>query len=204
MGLIQMQTKLKNLNVPIIQTSDAALCLKITRTHASQVLSRLAKANVIFPVARGLWAFSDKIDPLVFPEYLTAPFPAYVSLQTALYYHGVISQIPDVVYAVSIARTRRYKNQENIISIHHMEPEFFFGFEIIGEHNIKMACVEKAVLDTLYFSAARSHLFRFLPEVELPENFDINLANEMINKISSSRLKTLVTKRFKLFLQHAK
>ena len=82
-----MQTKLKALKVPVIQTSDASACLRITRQHASQVLGRLAKANVVFPIARGLWAFTDSADSLTFPEYLTAPFPAYISLQTALYYH---------------------------------------------------------------------------------------------------------------------
>lgn len=195
MTLIEAQTKLKALGILVIQTSDASACLKITRQHASQVLARLAKTNIIFPIARGLWAFTEKADPLTFPEHLTAPFPAYISLQTALYYHGVISQIPDVVYAVSIARTRRYKNALGVISIHHMEPEFFFGFEVIGENQIKMACIEKALLDTLYFSPARSHLFQVLPEIELPENFNVKRAYDMIKKIPSVRLKTVVKNR---------
>jgi predicted transcriptional regulator of viral defense system len=204
MSLLEMQTKLKTLGVPVIQTSDASACLKITRQHASQVLGRLAKVNVVFPLARGLFAFTDNADPLTFPEYLTAPCPAYISLQTALYYHGVLSQIPDVIYAVSIARTRQYKNKLGVISIHHMEPEFFFGFEVIGENQIKMACVEKALLDILYLSSARSHLFQSLPEVELPKNFDIVRAYDMIKKIPSLRLKTLVTRRLEVFLQRRK
>ena len=202
MSLLEMQTKLKALKVPVIQTSDASACLRITRQHASQALGRLAKANVVFPIARGLWAFTDSADSLTFPEYLTAPFPAYISLQTALYYHGVISQVPDVVYAVSIARTRRYKNQLGVISIHHMAPEFFFGFEVVGEHQIKIASVEKALLDILYLSPARSHLFQALPEVELSEIFDIIRTYDMIKKIPSLRLKTLVTKRLEVLLQH--
>lgn len=201
MTLIEAQIKLKALRVPIVQTSDASACLNITRANASQVLGRLAKANVLFPIARGLWAFSENADPLTMPEYLTAPLPAYVSLQTALYYHGVISQIPDVVYAVSIARTRRYKNVLGVISIHHMEPEFFFGFEVVGENQIKIACIEKALLDTLYFAPARSHLFQFLPEVELPESFNVKHAYDMIKKIPSLRLKTVVKKRFEALLQ---
>lgn len=195
MSLLEMQKKLQTLGVPVIQTSDAAACLKITRQHASQVLSRLAKVNVVFPIARGLFAFADKADSLTFPEYLTAPCPAYISLQTALYYHGIISQIPDVVYSVSIARTRRYKNQLGVISIHHMEPEFFFGFEVIGENQIKMASAEKALLDIFYLSPARSHLFKSLPEIELPEDFDIGCAHNMIKKIPSLRLRTLMQKR---------
>jgi len=40
-------------------------------------------------------------------EFLTAPFPAYVSLQSALYLHGMISQVPALTYAVTLARSRR-------------------------------------------------------------------------------------------------
>lgn len=204
MRLLDGFIKLKALGVPVIQTSDASACLNITRSNASKVLGRLAKANIVFPIARGLWAFSEKADPLTFPEHLTAPFPAYVSLQTALYYHGVISQIPEVVYAVSIARTRRYKNALGVISIHHMEPEFFFDFDVIGKNQIKMATLEKALLDTLYFAPARSLLFKALPEIELPENFNVKHAYETITKISSLRLRTIVKNRLEALLSRKK
>jgi predicted transcriptional regulator of viral defense system len=195
MRLIEAQQKLKALKVPVLQTSDAAGCLKITRAHASQILVRLAKANIVFSIARGLWAFNEIVDPLLLPEHLTAPFPAYVSLQTALYYHGMISQIPAVVYGVSLARTRQYPTPIGDISIHHIEPPFFFGFEIVGTTNIKMACPEKALLDILYLSPARSLLFRALPELELGSKFNIPKALKMIDKIPSQRLKTLITKK---------
>jgi predicted transcriptional regulator of viral defense system len=35
------------------------------------------------------------------PELISAPWPAYVSLQSALHHHGVIEQIPSVIYAVT-------------------------------------------------------------------------------------------------------
>ncbi len=196
MRLIEAQTKLMNLKIPVLQTSDVSAYLKISRMHASKVLGRLGEVGIMLPVARGLWFFPDKVDPLMFPEYLTAPFPAYVSLQTALYFHGMISQIPKAVYAVSLARTKRYQTSLATISIHHIDPSFFFGFDVVKDGNIKIATPEKALLDTLYLAATRSLLFRVLPELQLPASFNIKSAFAMINKIPSLRLRTLVQKRF--------
>ena len=45
----------------------------------------------------------------VFDLYLlTAPFPAHISLHTALYHHGIVSQMPAAVYCMSPARSRVY------------------------------------------------------------------------------------------------
>lgn len=204
MTLIEAQIKLKTLDYPILQTSDVSACLKISRAHASKILGRLAAAGIMVKAARGLWAFVDKTEPLMLPENLTAPLPSYVSLQTALYYHGMISQIPEVIYAVSLARTRKYKTPLGVISLHHIVPEFFFDFQVIGEHAIKIASPEKALLDILYLSPARSLLFQSLPELELQSNFNIPKALQMVEKIPSKRTRTLVKNRLEKILQKNK
>jgi predicted transcriptional regulator of viral defense system len=48
---------------------------------------------------------------------LTAPFPAYVSLQSALYLHGMVSQVPAVTYAVMLARARRFVTPLGTVAI---------------------------------------------------------------------------------------
>ena len=204
MRLIEAQTRLLALKAEILQTSDASVCLKISRSHASKVLGRLAEAGILLPIARGLWAFADKTEPMMLPEHLTAPSLAYVSLQTALYYHGMISQIPEVIYAVTLARTRKYITPLGVISLHHLEPEFFFGYEVVGEKAIKLASPEKALLDILYLAPARSLLFQSLPELEIPSNFKTAEARKMIQKIPSKRLRTLVQKRFDSIIQKAR
>lgn len=50
----------------------------------------------------GLWALDRGTDPFVAAPYLTAPFPAYVSLWSALARHDMIEQIPRSVYVVSL------------------------------------------------------------------------------------------------------
>lgn len=201
MKLIDAQMQLLNLKQPALQTSDASACLQVSRAYASQILVRLAKAGLVVQVSRGLWVFPDKFDPLLLPEYLTAPFPSYISLQTALYYHGMIEQIPQVIYAVSIARTKKILTPLGDVSIHHIDPNFFIGFDLFGAANIKMACPEKALLDTLYLQATKTLLFKKLPELELPKNFNIKKSLKMIEHISSQRLRTLVTNQLNIILE---
>jgi len=64
----------------------------------------------------------------------------------------MISQIPEIVYAVSISRARLYKTSLGTFSIHHLDPGFFFGFQSVGRMGIKMASPEKALVDFVYLS----------------------------------------------------
>jgi hypothetical protein len=144
--------------------------------------------------------FKSASTPLGLPERLTAPQPAYVSLQSALYHHGMISQIPSSVYAISLARSRRYMTPLGVVSIHHVAPEFFFGYETLGENGIRMACPEKALLDVFYLTPARSRLFCQLPEVEKPDNFNIAAARQMIARIPLPSRRAMVARRFKQWL----
>lgn len=198
MRLIEVEQKLLALRQPVLQTRDVAAYFKITHAQASKILSRLADAGRFVRLMRGKWATTTQLDPLLLPEYLTAPFPSYVSLQTALFYHGMISQIPHTIYAVSLARTHQYATPFGNISIHHLQPDFFFGFEMMGQ--IKIATPEKALIDLLYLTPAKSKLFKTLPEVELPASFSRKKAYAIINKITSLRTKTLVQRRLDVLL----
>jgi predicted transcriptional regulator of viral defense system len=156
----------------------------------------LATAGHLLRLRHGVWAVPSKLDPLALASHLTAPFPSYVSLQSALYFHGIISQIPNVIYAVSVGRTRVFRTPLGTVSIHHLQPEFFFGFEVMETAGVAMATPEKALLDYLYLRPARSNLFRSLPELDLRSTFNIKLARRMIRRIPSVRRRTLVARAF--------
>lgn len=194
MRLIEILAKIHQLQQPIFQTKDIAAYLNLKNATASKVLARLANSGLINRLRPGLWGISDKIDPLMLPEYLSAPFPSYVSLQTALYYHGIISQIPSQIYAVSLARTKKYTTELGTISLHHVQPNFFFGYETIGKYWIKIATPEKALIDFFYLQRAKTKLFHKLPEVELPKNFSITKARAIVAKITDLKMRNRVAK----------
>jgi hypothetical protein len=191
--LVDAAAKLSDIRVPAFHTRDAAAQLDTTLPHASLLLARLAVARQLVPLRRGLWAFPGRVTPLALPPYLTFPLPSYVSLQTALYFHGMVSQVPAITYAVSLARTRRFTTALGTVSIHHVAPRFFFGFEDRGD-GVQMASPEKALVDFLYLGPARSRLFRALPELELPRGFSVKQARTLARRIESPR-RTFVARR---------
>jgi predicted transcriptional regulator of viral defense system len=201
MRLLDALTRLQRLDQPVLETGDAAVILGVGKAHASKIVTRLAESGHLLALRRGVWALPGRLDPLAVPERLTAPQPAYVSLQSALYYHGMISQIPSSVYAVSLARTRRYTTPLGVVSVHHVAPEFFFGFETLGEKGIRIARPEKALLDVFYLAPTRTRLFCELPEVERPDGFNTQEALRMISLIPFSARRNMVAKRFNQWLK---
>lgn len=196
MRLIDVHARLLKMGIPVFQTSDTAAHLGIGNAHASKLLARLAASGHLARLGRGRWGFKDRIDPFALPEYLTAPYPSYVSLQSALYHHGMISQIPSVLYAVSIARTRTYVTALGTVSVHHVDPSFFFGHLPAGKGPGKIAAPEKALIDFLYLSPARTRLFRALPELEFPGGFKVNEARKIIRRIRPVRRRNHASRLF--------
>lgn len=63
-----------------------------------------------------------------------------------------------------------------------------------------MATPEKALIDILYLTPAKSNLFKTLPEVELLPSFNHKKAYAIINKITLLRIKALVQSRLESLL----
>jgi len=196
MRLVDVHAKLLRMGAPVFQTSDAAAYLGIANSHASKLMARLAGAGHLARLGRGRWGFKDRIELLALPEYLTSPYPSYVSLQSALYYQGMVSQIPSVLYAVSPARTKTYGTALGRVSVHHIDPTFFFGYQPAAKGDGKIATPEKALIDFLYLSPARTHLFRALPELEIPTGFKVSEARKIIRRIRSIRRRNHVSRLF--------
>lgn len=196
MRLIDAYQKIIALDVPVFQTRDIAAYLNIDISHASKILERLEASSQIIRLVRGRWGLKDRIDILQLPQLLTSPYPSYISLQTALYYQGMISQIPTVIYAISLGRTQRFNTPLGTISTHYVQPDFFCGYKTDDNTQIKMATPEKAVIDILYLSPSKTRLFCRLPEFEFPEHFNRDLAKEYIHMIPSVRRRKLVSTLF--------
>jgi predicted transcriptional regulator of viral defense system len=191
--------RLLRLGKPILTTQDVALHLRMSVPAASRALARLAAAGLVLPVRRGLWSLDRQLDPLRLVEHLTAPFPAYVSLQSALYLHGMLSQIPQTVFVASLAPTRTVRTRFGVFSIHRLAPRFFGGFETTAA-GVRLARPEKALLDVLYLAPARSRLFARLPEIEIPRTFDRTEARRWARRIPEGPRRAAVEARLEALL----
>jgi hypothetical protein len=184
----------------VVTTAEVSLYLGQTRSAASWALARLAKVGLVRRLRHGLWSLEREIDPLALPEHLTTPFPAYVSFQSALRVHGMISQIPHVIYVASLAPTRTIKTSVGTYSIHRLAPSFFGGFET-NEKGVRIARPEKALLDTLYLTPARSRLFAHLPEVELPASFSEQETRRWLAKVPPGPRRSAMERRLSGILE---
>lgn len=191
MKQIEALAKIESLGHPFFETRDVAAVLCVNSTNANKIATRLAEAGFVIRLARGRWALPRNLNKLVVAEHLTAPYPTYISLQSALYQHGIISQIPAVTYAVSLARTRRYDTPLGVFSIHHVTTDFFFGFET-DSSGANVAVPEKALLDVLYLRPTRTRFFVTLPELEIPKSFSWATAHKMAGRIWSHGRRNLV------------
>lgn len=187
---------------PVITTDDAAVRLRMTLSATSRMLSRLARSGLVLPLRHGLWSLQLDLDPLVLPEYLAAPMPAYVSLQSALYYHGMIGQIPQVIYVASTARTRRVTTRLGTYSIHRLPPELMGGYATTDD--VHLATPEKSLVDLLYLSNTRSRLFARLPELEFPDTFRFDEAERWRSTIRSQMKRTMVGDRLRRLIDAAR
>jgi predicted transcriptional regulator of viral defense system len=197
----KMLAKIKTLKHPIFQTRDIVALSNQSTTTISKSLARLAKDNHLIRLHKGLWAIPENIEPFMLPEHLTAPFPSYISLQSALYHHGMIEQIPDTVYAVSISRTKIFSTPIAKISIHHLPPALFFGYDTIGKNAVKIATPEKALFDFFYLQPAKTRLFSNLPELEIPHAFNRKIFKQWLNKIKSPQRRIMLQRLFDLLVR---
>lgn len=170
MNQLEALRRLDRLKLEAFTTRDVAALLHVAPDNAHAILNRLGKKGFVAHLARGRWALARTLQTTMLPEHLAAPYPAYLSLQTALFHHGLIEQVPAVLYAVTVGRTRRIATPTATVSLHHIPPQLFAGFEVTAE-GAKMATPEKALFDLLYLAPGRSRLFASLPEAEFPRGF---------------------------------
>ena len=194
MNATEALRRLRALGASVVTTADAAVVLSLSVSAASHTLRRLRASGIVSSLRKGVWIVGDPPDPLALVEHVTAPYPAYVSLQSALHLRGLIEQVPHVVYVVSTGRSRRVETAVAVFSIHHVPPTLFGGFEYMPDSGIKLATAEKALIDLLYLSGTRSRLFRSLPELELPRGFRA-AAERWIREVPPGRSRTMVNHR---------
>ena len=186
--------QLRALGRPVLTTRDAAVTWGTSLPTTVRTLTRLADSGLVVKVRQGIWQLGlEPVDPTFVLPVLTNPYPSYVSGWSALSRHGMIEQIPRGVFAISLDRPKTVDTQLGQFQIHHVHPDLFGGFE--GETGIRagIALPEKALFDIVYvFSVRQSEVT--LPELELPQGFDIGSLKQWIDAIPSKRMQTMTAK----------
>lgn len=186
--------RMRALAVRSFETRDISALLGVSPANASVILSRLAGRGFVCRLARGRWSIGEQPNRGLLAGQVAAPSPAYVSLQSALFRHGIVDQVPDVVYAVTLGRARRVRTPLGTVSLHRMPPALFGGFETEVDGNF-MATAEKALFDIIYLSPTRSRLFSGLPEIDVPKSFRWGEVERWARGIAGRGRRTFVERR---------
>lgn len=153
----------------------------------SQALARMEHRGLVKRVTRGVWCIPDdpRFSPHSLVPLLAGGHRAYVSLISALHLHGLMEQIPQIVYAVTTGHTRERATSVGTYSYHRISPGLFAGFDWYGERqDFLVATPEKALFDSLYLSSRKGRRFSFLPEVDLGAGFSFQRAVEWAERIA--------------------
>ncbi|MDE2141218.1 MAG: type IV toxin-antitoxin system AbiEi family antitoxin domain-containing protein [Elusimicrobia bacterium] len=147
---------LRRNNLRVFTTADIITLSGLTDVTATQHLLRLASQNIIVRIKRGVWVnkLVADLNPYEAVPFLRAPWPAYVSLHSALADYGVVQEIPHVIYGVTSTMPRQYSTAIGDFRFHHLPEHLIWGFEIrqTGLGHYPVADREKAFLDLIYLA----------------------------------------------------
>lgn len=154
---------------------------KIDPDFDKRRLSEWSNKGYLKKVIRGYYIFSDlEIDENVLFEIANKVYsPSYISLQIALSYYHLIPESVYELTSVTTKTTQVLKSPIANFSYKSIKPSLFFGYKLVryNEKSFKVAEVEKAILDYLYFN----------PSLKTTEDFesiriDEDSFKEQVNK----------------------
>lgn len=148
-----LQNLVRDRGKRIFSLRDLAILSGSTRASVGMTLLRAQKKGLVFRTGN-LW-----INRMDFPPLgeigLALRSPSYISFESALYQHGILSQSPRG--ALTIATTKRPGRVDTpwgAIRFIHLKKSLFFGYDAD-----RMAYPEKAWLDLVYIRGRKGSKF---------------------------------------------
>ncbi|MGM0367102.1 MAG: type IV toxin-antitoxin system AbiEi family antitoxin domain-containing protein [Actinomycetota bacterium] len=150
MKYIELKNRLKDMTVFSVRDIEKSADKVFHRRR----LNEWQEKDYIKKLVKGYYIFSDmKVDDYALYEIANRIYsPSYISLETALSYHGLIPESVYLITSVSTRKTNSFKTPLAIFGYRKIKSSLFFGYIIEEDNNrvFKMASPEKAILDLFY------------------------------------------------------
>ncbi len=142
-------------------TFDDFLSVEERKSYLWMVLHRYQKSGKLLRLKKGIYTTTAYVEKMrnrgkieTFTDFL-ANFlysPSYLSLDTILYRHNILTEIPVNLTSVSQNKTAIFTNKLGNFIYHTIKPSLFCGFELSEESgfSIMRATKAKALFDFLY------------------------------------------------------
>ncbi|MCX6716455.1 MAG: hypothetical protein NTV72_00845 [Candidatus Taylorbacteria bacterium] len=121
-------------------------------------------------------------------KFLIANFlyePSYISFESALNFHGILSQFPVEITSATVKKTKSKEIDGNLYDYSRINKDLFWGYE--KKEGFLIALPEKALLDQIYLSINGKKRID-LGEYDL-SNIDKKRLNEYMNSVKSGIVK---------------
>ncbi|MBI4208736.1 MAG: hypothetical protein HY538_03390 [Deltaproteobacteria bacterium] len=129
-------------------TQDLKKLLEIQQDNtAYKTAESLVRKEFLLRLRKGLFAFAFS-PPEDFEVANALYSPSYISLETALNVHGILSQFPYPITSVTPRKTRKFQTLDKEFEYVHLQKGLFWGYEKKGAFLI--AQPEKALMDQIY------------------------------------------------------
>lgn len=143
-----------------LTTQKIAEILNISEASAQVLASRYKAKNLLISPKKNMFFLTSKKSRLsqndMFYVSNLLQTPSYISLQTALSYYGISSQVTrGVILAVNPIRSCDYELDGIDFLYSKMKKELYFGFQ--KQENFFIALPEKAFLDSCYFEVYKKY-----------------------------------------------
>ena len=127
---------------PLFTINQFCLLTGLPKRYAAVRLNRMVKKGVIFRIEKGQYTAYD--DPILFSSHIVQP--SYLTLWSALAFHGFTTQLPREVFVAARARPRKLVFGETTIAFIRAEP---LGFQKAAYRgmDIFVAEPEKLLID---------------------------------------------------------
>jgi len=158
-------------------------------------LSRWTRAGKILQLRRGLYALAEpyqKVEPEPFLLANVLKPASYVSLQSALTYHGMIPEYVPTVTSVTTGRPETVETPLGRFSFRHIKKSLFSGYTKISlfrEQAAFVATPEKSLLDLVYLTPGADSS-AYLQELRLQnlDTLDLERLRGMAEESESPKL----------------
>lgn len=147
---ISLLQKLGQANQKIISPQMLTMASGLNPDAALKAIQRLGKKGYLIKLYKKTYA--NKFAPPRLEEIaMLYGRPCFISFESALENHGLISQMPLVLTCATPRKTKNLKTPMGEIIFHHIARRFFNNYK--NEQGILWATAEKALLDYLYIKA---------------------------------------------------
>ncbi|MFH1899675.1 MAG: hypothetical protein ABIJ83_00165 [Patescibacteria group bacterium] len=164
MNSLQISQNLKTTNKKIFTLNDLKKILNTKSDNtAYKRIPSLINNNLIYRISKGIYGLKDNAPN----EFEIASFlykPSYISLESALNFYGVLTQVSFVKTSLTTKRSKLAKEEYQYYQI---DPKYFWGFEKI--QNFLIASREKALIDQIYFASKKITSIKNINEYDLSQ-----------------------------------